>query len=336
MNHFIQPPIVTNTANELRKVGFELEYSALTLQKSAELIIEVLGSGLIQQINPYHYKIIQTAYGDFSLVLDFQFLISQGLQKWLQDVGLDQIIETEVALALEEFLATLSQTIVPYEISTPPLPLDKLETIENIKETFQKHGALGTDANPLYAFGFHINPEVHSFAVKEIIDILRAFFLLYDPLLVWLQPDIVRRISPYIKPFQSNYITKVLDASYTPDMNEFINDYLQYNPTRNRVLDLLPLLAWIDEKKVLRTLKDEKISARPTYHYRLPNSKVDEKEWHTYDAWNSWAIIEKLAQDKKKLAQFTQEYMEYSTGPFSFFKKERYLQKAQQWMKKQM
>jgi len=151
-----------------------------------------------------------------------------------------------------------------------------------------------------------------------------------------LQPDIVRRISPYIKPFQSNYITKVLDASYTPDMNEFINDYLQYNPTRNRVLDLLPLLAGIDEKKVLRTLKDEKISARPTYHYRLPNSKVDEKEWHTYDAWNSWAIIEKLAQDKKKLAQFTQEYMEYSTGPFSFFKKERYLQKAQQWMKKQM
>ncbi len=336
MNPFMQPPVLIASSHELRKVGFELEYSAIELQKSAELLIETLESGSIEKINPYHYKIRDTYYGDFSLVLDFQFLISQGLQKWLQNIGLEQFIETEIALALEEFIATLSQTVVPYEITTPPLPLDKIEIIEKIKETFRTNGALGTDANPLYAFGFHINPQAFSFEVTEIIDTLRAFFILYETLVLWLQPDIVRRISPYIKPFEEEYIQKVLNASYKPDIDRFVCDYLQYNPTRNRALDLLPLLAWIDSNQVFKTLPDEKISPRPAYHYRLPNSKVDKKEWHTYDGWNSWVIIEKLAQDKEMLATLASEYSRYLTDPFSFLKKEKWLQKVDIWLKKQI
>ncbi|ADN08644.1 amidoligase family protein [Sulfurimonas autotrophica] len=336
MNHFIQPPVLTNSSNELRKVGFELEYSGIELQKSADLIVEIVGPAKIEQINPYHYKIKDTPYGDFNLVLDFQFLISQGLQKWLHNVGLDQIIETEIALALEEFVATLSQTIVPYEISTPPLPLDTLELIENLKEHFRVHGAMGTAANPFYAFGFHINPQVYSLEVEEIIDTLRAFFILYDYLLLWLQPDILRRISPYIKPFENKYIEKILDASYTPDMNTFIKDYLIYNPTRNRALDLLPLLAWINPNQVYSALPQEKISARPTYHYRLPNSKVDEKQWHTYHAWNSWVMVEKLAHNKETLKKLSKEYTQYLAEPLAFLEKDAWIQRVKQWLEKQM
>jgi len=157
MKYFLQPPQQNDTAGNLRKVGFELEYGGLQLQESAELIIKVFASGSIKKINPYHYKVIDTAFGDFSLVLDFQFLISQGLQKWLQDIGLDEIIDTKTAIELEAFVATLSQTVVPYEIATPPLPLDKLDIMETLKEEFRIKGALGTTANPFYAFGFHIN-----------------------------------------------------------------------------------------------------------------------------------------------------------------------------------
>ncbi len=337
MNHFMQPPITADAQNNMRTVGFELEYSAIELQESAQLIVETIGSGTVKKINLYHYKIQESIYGDFDLVLDFQFLISQGLQKWLHDVKLDKIIKAEIALALEKFVATLSQTIVPYEIATPPLPLNKLEVIEDIKEQLRLHGGLGTDANPLYAFGFHINPKVHSFEVAEIVDTLRAFFILYDALVLWLQPDIIRRISPYIKPFDDEYVQKIIDASYTPDMETFIEDYLLYNPTRNRVLDLLPLLAWIDSQHVCSALPDEKISPRPTYHYRLPNSKVDEEQWHTYDAWNSWVIVERLAQEKETLQRMSKEYLEYLTDPFSFLTKDEWIQKVQQlWLEKQI
>jgi hypothetical protein len=331
----MKPPIATNSENKLRTVGFELEYSAIELQKSAQLIIETLGGGTIEKINPYHYKIKETPFGNFSVILDFQFLLSQGLQKWLHDVKLDKIIKTEIALALEEFVATLSQTVVPYEISTPPLPIDKLEVIENIKENFRIHGALGTDANPLYAFCFHINPQVHSFEVTEILDILRAFFLLYDYLVLWLQPDIIRRMSPYIDPFEDEYIEKILDISYVPDIHTFIKDYLLFNPTRNRALDLLPLLAFIDANQVYTSLADEKISARPTYHYRLPNSKVNENSWHTYEAWNSWVMVEKLAHDKQTLKAFSQEYLALLNDPLHLFVKDGWIQKMKLWHAKQ-
>lgn len=59
-------------------------------------------------------------------------------------------------------------------------------------------------------------------------------------------------------------------------MRQFIDDYL----------DLLPLFAWIDIDHVMRLMEGEKATARPTYHYRLPNSRVDEVEWKTSEAWN--------------------------------------------------
>jgi hypothetical protein len=335
MNNFLEPPLPKDTSNEIRKVGFELEYSGLTLKESAQLIIDVTGSGSIEQINPYHYKVLNTAFGDFSLVLDFQFLISQGLEKWLHDVGLDEVIDTEIALALEEFVATLSETIVPYEIATPPLALDKLDTMEELKESLRNHGALGTTANPFYAFGFHINPQVHSFDVAEIVDTLRAFFLLYDYLVELLQPDIKRRITPYIDPYEDEYIAKVLEPSYKPNIDSFIKEYLIFNPTRNRALDLLPLLAFIDAKQVFTALPDEKISARPTYHYRLPNSKVDESQWHTYDAWNSWVMVEELAHDKEALKELSREYLKFMDEPLAFLLKDGWIERVKLWHKNQ-
>jgi hypothetical protein len=335
MNNFLKPPIETNAQNKLRTVGFELEYSAVELQKSAQLLLQTVGGGTIKEINPYYYKIEATPFGNFSLMLDFQFLISKGLEKWLHDVKLDRIIKKEIALALEEFIATLSQTIVPYEISTPPLAIDKLDIMEEIKENFRKNGAQGTDANPLYAFGFHINPQLHSFEVAEIVDTLKAFFLLYDYLVDLLEPDIVRRITPYIDPFDEIYIKKILDNSYAPNMQEFIEDYLFFNPTRNRALDLLPLLAFIDAKTLFATLPDEKISPRPTYHYRLPNSKIDEESWHTYEAWNSWILVEKLAFDKQTLREFSQEYLTLLNDPLCLLVKDGWVEKMKLWHKKQ-
>jgi len=335
-NHFKQPPILTNQYHEPRKVGFELEYSSLTLKTSAALVVKELGNGHIEMINPYHYKVKDTLYGDFTLVLDFQFLIKHGLGTWLHKVGLDQVLNEEIILGIEEFIATLSETVVPYEISTSPLALKDLDVIERIKDIFRKHGAMGTKADPFYACGFHVNPEASSLEVEEIIDTLRAFFLLYDYLIEWLHPDMKRRIAPYIDPYEESYIMKVLDPSYAPTMAVFIDDYITYNPTRNRALDLLPLLTWINRDRVMGVLGDEKISARPTYHYRLPDSKVDEPLWHTYNAWNSWVLVEALACDKKTLQQMSETYRVFLSLPLAFLQKEEWIMEVRRWINTQL
>ncbi|WP_353662016.1 amidoligase family protein [Hydrogenimonas sp. SS33] len=325
------PPLTTNAKNETRRVGFELEFSGLTLTKAAGLLMKDLG-GRIEIVNPYHFKIADTPLGTFTLVLDFQFLIESGLEKWLHSIGLDQALEPETVRAIESFIADISETVVPYEVSTPPLPLERLETMERVREVLRKNGAIGTKADPFYAFGFHINPEAARITAPDILDTLRAFFILYDYLVEVIKPDFTRRLTPYIDPFDTAYIERVLDMDYDPTMPQLIDDYLAYNPTRNRALDLLPLFAWIDVDRVMAKMEGEKISARPTWHYRLPNSRVDEPEWCTCDAWNSWVLVERLAADEDALRHFQRRCLAYLGSPLHFFKKEAWIDEVEAWV----
>lgn len=326
------PPQPKNAAGELRSVGFELEYSGMTLKKSAAVLLKRVG-GRLDVVNPYHYKIHDTPYGTFTLILDFQFLVESGLARWLHTIGLDQALEPHVIEGIERFIAEISETVVPYELSTPPLPLDGLEVIEEVKEEFRRHGAMGTSADPLYAFGFHINPEAAIISVDGILNILRAFFILYEKLVEMIKPDMTRRLTPYIDPFDEAYMRLLLDDGYDPTMPQLIDDYLEYNPTRNRALDLLPLFAHIDMDRVMRKMEGEKISARPTYHYRLPNSRVDEPQWHTWEAWNSWVLVESLAADEAALCALCGEYLDILDSPFSFFMKDEWKKRVDSWLK---
>ena len=329
---FRMPPQLKNAAGDLRSVGFELEYSGITLKKSAAVLLKTVG-GYVEVVNPYHYKIKDTPYGTFTLILDFQFLVESGLSRWLHTIGLDHALEPHVIDGIERFIADLSEAVVPYEVSTPPLPIERLEVIEEIKEALRAHGAMGTGAAPLYAFGFHINPEAAKISVDEILNTLRAFFVLYETLAEMIKPDMTRRLTPYIDPFDEAYMRLLLDEEYDPTMPQLIDDYLEYNPTRNRALDLLPLFAHIDLDRVMRKMAGEKISPRPTYHYRLPNSRVDEPQWHTWEAWNSWVLVERLAADEEALCRLCGEYLDILDSPFSIFMKDEWKQKVDSWLK---
>ncbi len=118
----------------------------------------------------------------------------------------------------------------------------------------------------------------------------------------------VRKITPYIDHFGKEYILKVVDADYSPDLDEFITDYLEFNPTRNRSLDLLPLFAHID-KKWVDDLKDKAlIKPRPTFHYRLPNCDIDNPKWNLDTPWALWLKVEALANDTDLLSTFIDEF----------------------------
>ena len=84
-------------------------------------------------------------------------------------------------------------------------------------------------------------------------------------------------------------------------MAAFIDDYLAANPTRNRDLDLLPLLHYFDETRVRAVLPNEKINGRPTFHYRLPDARVSDPGWSIAPDWNRWVCVERLAADRERL-----------------------------------
>lgn len=330
MSDFQLPPILSTSKGTIRHVGFELEYSGLELASSAALVAEATG-GIVEEINPWYFLIKETAWGNFSLVLDFQFLINSGLHQWLQTAGFDSAIDTEVIEAIENFLGTFSASLVPYELATPPLPIDRPALIETLKDRLRTAGAIGTASNPLYVFGFHINPEVPRQDIDTILAYMQAFLLLYEYLVERIKPNLTRRLSPYIDPFGTEYIMMVLAPVYRPSIAQFIDDYLEYNPTRNRALDLLPLLAKIDLKRVRKVLPDEKINPRPTFHFRMPNSRVDDPAWHTFDPWNSWILVERLANDRDTLRSLCYERYKMMESPFYMLDKTKWLERIHRW-----
>lgn len=330
MTAFQLPPISRCENGEIRHVGFELEYSGPPLQTCAQIVAELTG-GALEEINPWYYSIGPTEWGTFSLTLDFQFLIRSGLQEWLHDAGFDDAMETEEIEAIEYFIGSFSASLVPFELTTPPLPMHELSLMETLKNALRDAGALGTSANPLYIFGFHINPEIPKVDVQTVLAYLRAYLLLYDLLAEQIRPVFTRRLSPYIDPFPADYIRQVLHPAYNPTLPQFTDDYLQANPTRNRALDLLPLLAWNDLGAVRRALPDEKIRPRPAFHFRLPNSRVDDPGWHTSDPWNSWTLVERLASDTEMLLSLSYARYRMMHSFFYRFKRKNWIERIRRW-----
>ena len=67
---------------------------------------------------------------------------------------------------------------------------------------------------------------------------------------------------------------------YPATADRLIDDYVRFNPTRNRPLDMLPVLACLDRERTLAAVEDPHLTKpRPAFHYRMPNSLLDEPDW---------------------------------------------------------
>jgi len=319
---FQLPPIIKNPKGEIRKAGFEIEFSGLRPKEVASIILKLFG-GKVIELDEYETVVKDTRFGDFKIYLDSVYL-RRDSEKYLfkQESG------------FKELIYTLSELVVPYEVVTPPIPFDKLEEVEKLREELKKQGALGTSSSFLYAFGMHINIETFSFEAKEILDVLRSFVLLQDYIMEEIKVDLTRKLTWFIEPFEREFIEHILQQDYNPTLEELIKDYILFNPTRNRALDLLPLFCYL-KPSLKEELPDQKISPRPAFHYRLPNSKIDEEDWSVAFEFNQWSLVEKVAVNKEKLKDLIQEYWEFEETPFWFIK-ELWVERVREWIKEEL
>lgn len=301
-----------NAEGEQRRVGFELELSGLELEQIANATVRLYGGEILKE-NPYRYRVENTLLGTFTIEVDLTLLKDMVIQNYFEDIG---IKDNQIRGTIENIIAKMASTVVPYEIVFPPIVIDQIETLDPLREALFRQKALGTGASAVYAFGLHINPETPSFTVEVILSYLRAFFLLYDWLKEKTKVNLMRRITPFINPFPKKYVFQVLDEFYSPTLETLMDDYLMYNQTRNRPLDMLPLFASLDKERILARIDDILIKPRPTFHYRLPNSLVDDPSWRISQEWNNWVQVEKLAFDKEKMAMMSREYMKRQKSPW--------------------
>ena len=301
------PPLTHTSHGAMRRLGVEIEFSGMSIESASEIVEGTFG-GVIEKISAFEHRVQRTCMGDFNVELDYEYLKAMGREDNAgdRDSLLDQVPQ--------EFLAEIARRLVPIEIVSPPIAMDRIGQLDRVVDKLRDAGARGTRHSPLYAFGLHLNPEMPALDAETISAYLRAFLCLYEWLLRVSEVDWTRRVTPYINPFPTDYVQQVVAPDYSPSISQLIDDYLASNADRNRALDMLPLFAHLDEERVRAVIDDPRIKARPTLHYRLANCDVDIPGWGIDTAWRHWLEVERLAADHDRLKTIADAYLEHLGG----------------------
>jgi hypothetical protein len=169
--------------------------------------------------------------------------------------------------------------------------------------------SLGTEDSLIAAYGVHVNPEISALDAATLYPVIRAFCLLQWWLVDRHDVDATRKLSPYIDLYPAAYVKQVL-TSEGADLTAIVDGYLEHNATRNRALDLLPLLSLIDERTVRKTVDDPRIKSRPTFHYRMADCHIEREDWSLTESWNTWCVVEKLADRGDDLDALAREFLD--------------------------
>lgn len=297
-----------NPETNLRKVGFELEFSGIALKTVANIVAGVLGERP-QVISEAECEVHNSQLGKFQIELDWQFAKDFAKERLEQRSAESE--ETSADDPLMEWVTKIAGQVVPIEVVCPPIPLDRLQCLDAMVEKLREGGAVGTEESLIYAFGVHINPELPALDAPTITHYLQSYILAEEWLVQKNNVDLMRRVTPYVDLFPKEYGILVAGYSDTLTQQQLIEEYLQYNPTRNRALDMLPLFKYLDEDRIIQALDDPRIKARPTFHYRLPNCQIEQSGWSLNHCWNIWCVVEYLASHPDIRKPLLEQWLDY-------------------------
>jgi len=298
---FRMPAMINRDDGQMRRVGFELEFTGLNVDEALAVMQRVL-SAEVEQVSAAERR-LKTASGNYNLELDWALLKRTAAQ--VQQAADSDNPEPDWVGMVSQAAAL----VVPVEVVCPPLPLDELDELDRLVEALRKSGAKGTSDSLVAALGVHINAELPALDAQTITAYVVAYSLLQWWLVESHEVNIARKISPYVDLYPEAFIRELLEAS-NPDMDWLFEHYLKHNATRNRALDLLPLLSHLDADRVMATVPDDRIKSRPAFHYRLPNCEIENPTWSLASEWNQWWLVEQLASDAQAREDLTQAWLQ--------------------------
>jgi hypothetical protein len=289
---FAPLPSRRNALATARRVGVEVEFTGLSARAAAWALSRGLG-GTVAEEDPHAFRVQGTLLGDLTVELDIRHAHPHR--------AYGTTLPFRPGPRAAAWLGSALSGIVPRELITAPLPVAGLAGVDRAVEVLRRAGAAGRGTTRFGSLGLHFNIDPPDLGAETLAAILKAFLLL-EP---WLRHETVKdrahRSSFLPAPYPADYVRRVVAPDYRPDLATLAADYLRANPTRNRGLDLLPILLHLDGRRVRAGLPREKISARPVLHYRLPQAHVGEPGWSIAPAWNRWAAVERLAEDHDRL-----------------------------------
>lgn len=286
------PPETCREDGVPRRCGVELEFAGLEPPAIARVVQSLYG-GRVEVEHEHRVRVRDTSLGDFRVELDM--LAAHPERKGAEVAGALEKLEQR----LRATVGDVGSFVLPYEVACPPIGLCDLGELDPLAEALQRAGAKGTDARFFYAFGLHFNPEVARRDGDHILDVLKAYLLLSPWLREEMDIDTARQVAPFVQRFPEEYAALVVSPAYRPGLAELARDYVRHSPSRNRELDLWPLLTLLVPGEMgTGKASDPHVKPRPTWHWRLPDSRVGTPGWSILPDWNRWVQVERLATDR--------------------------------------
>lgn len=273
-----------------RKVGIEIEFSGLSENQAADVLARA-GGGTAMRLDDHDYEVTGTGIGTLKVYLD---------------TALRDKATTELGRAALD----LSRQLVPVEVVTAPLGADQLPQVQTLFDALRAAGATGTGGGVFLGFGLHLNPAIADGGLAHLCGVLSAYALCEDWLRYGDPMDPARRLLPFSDPYPRAFVDR-LAADPPQSRAALFVAYLRDNPTRNRGLDLMPLIEHLEPGLIREITGEDPKSSRPTWHYRLPDSRIDVAGWTLAYEWNRWVTVERIARDDVLMGELAGRWRRY-------------------------
>ncbi|SHI61873.1 Putative amidoligase enzyme [Palleronia salina] len=279
-----------------RRVGVEVELGGLDERAVTHILANGLG-GTERQTGDYEWTVEGSDLGTVEILLDTK--LRDHASSKIAQMGLD-----------------LGRAVIPVEYVTEPVLPRELARIEAVNEALVAAGALGTQDGVALGFGVHLNAALPAMSVPAILPTLRAFCLVEECLRDSMDIDPARRILPFVDPMPAALTDEICAPEADDwDMDALTDAYLEHAASRNHALDLLPILKQHAPDRVVAAVPqmDHK-SARPAWHYRLPDCRIDDPAWSVTLEWNRWCAIERIGADADLLDRLCTAWRDHRSG----------------------
>ena len=292
---FAPLPYTQTSAGEPRLTGVEVEFSGLDIEQTTRIVQDSLG-GASKGDDPFLRSVVDTSIGDIEIELDTPIRHASD-NKFVRH-GLDA-----------------AAVVVPMEIITGPLDHDGLMTFNGFLSDLRDAGAAGSRAGVFLGFGVHLNPEVVSLKSPHTINTIRAYGLLEAYLRRVEAVDMTRRALPFVEPWPADFLTALCDQDIET-LAQLLPIAAKHISSRNHGLDILPLLKFAQPEAYGQHFTETKSNARPTFHFRLPDCRIDEPDWDLNQPWELWRLVERVAAHPAAIGDLASAWKQRRTGIF--------------------
>ena len=295
MTSFPDLPYPDTAEGTPRRCGVEIEFAGLSEARVADLLRDHFG-GETCESGPRELTIQGSPLGDLRVELDTVWRKSD---LPIPEAGMDLVRE-----------------IVPVEIITAPLTRAEVERFNSVLPPLREAGAIGSRGGVFLGFGVHLNPEVVAPEDPHTLETIRAFGLLEDHLRKASGIDATRRVLPFVDPWPPALVDDLV-ANPPQTMDDMMSLYARHTTSRNHGLDLLPLSMHVNPDHHRELFPKDKTSARPAFHFRLPDSRIDEADWDLSASWAMWHTIETVAADPDRMTDLETAWRAHREQTFS-------------------